>query len=109
MSNCIHSLVASLPGVIVICGLIALFCIVLFDTIPAHGRTKTVKKFREPGKIKYDIHNVIANPNVTKEDIEFDTDDFLVKVEKQISPDSNMVGSRIFIITIIITISSSPS
>lgn len=89
---------------IIICGLIALFCTVLFDTTPAHGQTRTVKKFREPGKIECGICNAIANPNAPQEDIEFDTDDLLVKVE-EISPDSNVVSSRIFIITVL----SSPS
>lgn len=103
MSNCLPSLVASLPGIIIICGLIALFCIVLFDTTPAHRQRKTVKKFREPGKTRRDIHYVTVKPNAPPEHIEFDTGGLLVKVE-EISPDSNVVSSRIFIITIIITI-----
>lgn len=108
MCNCLPSLIASLPGIIIICGLTALFCIVLFDTTPAHGQKKTVKKLTEPGKIERDIHNITADPEAPQEAIEFDIDDLLVKVEK-ISPDHNVVSSRIFIITIIITISSSPS
>lgn len=92
MSNCLPFLVASLPALIIICGLIALFCIVLFDTTPGHGQTKTVKKFREPGKIEH----------APQEDIEFDTDDLLVKVEKEISPDSNVVGSSILLLLLLL-------
>ncbi|RMC14135.1 hypothetical protein DUI87_09224 [Hirundo rustica rustica] len=89
MSNCLLSLVASLPGIIVFCGLIALFCIVLFDTTPAHGQRKTVKEFREPGKIERYIRYVIAKPNTPPEDTEFDTGALLVKVE-EVNPDSNV-------------------
>lgn len=106
MSNCLPSLVASLPGIVIICGLIALFCIVLFDTTPAHGQRKTVKKFREPAKTERNIRYVIAKPNAPPENIEFDTSGLLVKVE-EVSPRSSVVSSRIFIITI--NISSSPS
>lgn len=107
MNNCLPSLVASLPGIIIICGLIALFCVVLFDTTPACGQTRTVK-FREPEKIECGICNAIPKPNAPQEDVEFDSDDLLFKVEKEISPDSYVVSSRIFIITIIITILSLP-
>ncbi|KAF4790435.1 hypothetical protein TURU_141189 [Turdus rufiventris] len=89
MCNCLPSLVASLPGIIIICGLTALFCIVLFDTTPARGQKKTVKKLTEPGKIERDIHNITTNPEAPQEAIEFDIDDLLVKVEK-ISPDHNV-------------------
>lgn len=108
MSNCLPSLVASLPGIVIICGLIGLFCIVFFDTTPAHGQRKAVKKFRESGKIERDIRCVIAKPDVPSENIEFDTARLLVKVE-EVSPHSNVVSSRIFIITTIINISFSPS
>ncbi|CAN8208377.1 unnamed protein product [Coccothraustes coccothraustes] len=94
MSSCLPSLVASLPGIIIICGLIALFCIVLFDTTPARGKTRTVK-FKEPEKIECGICNAIAKPNAPQEGVKFDTDDLLFKVEKEISPDSIVVCKRL--------------
>lgn len=108
MNNCLPSLVASLPVIIIICGLIALFCIVLFDTTPARGQTRTVK-FKEPEKIECGICNPIAKPNAPQKDVKFDTDGLLFKVEKEISSDSIVVSSRIFIITGIKPILSLPS
>ncbi|KAJ7418384.1 hypothetical protein BTVI_29463 [Pitangus sulphuratus] len=89
MTTLLSSMVALLPGMILIFGLIAVFCVLLFDTRP-HGGTKIVKKCNKSGKTEYYIYNVVTNPNVTQEGTEFDTADLLAKLAKEISPDSNV-------------------
>ncbi|XP_027748594.1 uncharacterized protein LOC114061889 [Empidonax traillii] len=89
MSALLSSMVALLPGMILIFGLIAVFCVLLFDTRP-HGGTKIVRKCNKSGKTEYYIYNVVTNPNVTQEGTEFDTADLLAKLAKEISPNSNV-------------------
>ncbi|KAJ7426225.1 hypothetical protein WISP_17928 [Willisornis vidua] len=90
MFTFLSSLIALLPGMILIFGLIAVFCILLFNTRPAHGETKIVRKCNKSGKTEYYIYNVVTTPNETQKDTEFDTADLLVKLAKKMSPDSNV-------------------
>ncbi|XP_051646067.1 uncharacterized protein LOC127472215 [Manacus candei] len=90
MTTFLSSMIALLPVMILIFGLIAVFCVLLFDTRPARGGTKIVRKCNKSGKTEYYIYNVVTDPNATQEGTEFDTADLLVKLAKEIVSDSNV-------------------
>lgn len=93
LNNLLSFLFDLLAGLILIFGLIAVFCILLSSIRITPDETKVVTKFSKAGTM-IECWNLVTKSNEIQVDTEFDKADLLEKLSREIAPDCNGVDTR---------------